>query len=415
MMIGVESDWLRPFSLAVGERRFRLLASLGGAVFLAYLAATFAGAPRDLLSLVFIVVMAPLPFVVWWAYRRAPDELRRPLLLLATAATLWLFGSVVWQGFYVAAGNKVPHSPGIWDAFFVTARLLVILALVVAMRSLIRFGLAALDTLVLVATGLALSAPFVHHGLGGGLTPAAVFTLNRPILSIATVMLILSAALGSWEGVPRSLAMLGLAELPLMLGNLIYSYQAAQGTYVDDRWANLAWGAGALLAMLAAAVIILGIDRRIRLPARTRIPNHPPGSRPIVLLSLGALSLALGVACYGLVVESRGVIVAGLLASVTIGGAMALRARGSIGTAEDAYVKLDRALAETERAKDRLAVANAELGRANAELRVLHIAFADLLNLADERTQGGIRALIEDTGGELAELLEEQIGFEQGG
>jgi hypothetical protein len=34
---------------------------------------------------------------------------------------------------------------------------------------------------------------------------------------------------------------------------------------------------------------------------------------------------------------------------------------------------------------------------------------ADLLNLADERAGGRIRELVEDTGGELAELLEHEL------
>ena len=89
---------------------------------------------------------------------------------------------------------------------------------------------------------------------------------------------------------------------------------------------------------------------------------------------------------------------------------MALRARDSIRTAEDAYTRLDQALADSERTRDQLVTANEDLGRANLELRTLHVAMTDLLNLADERTEGRMRELIEDTGSELAELLEEEIG-----
>lgn len=39
----------------------------------------------------------------------------------------------------------------------------------------------------------------------------------------------------------------------------------------------------------------------------------------------------------------------------------------------------------------------------------MHIAFADLLNLADERSSGRMRELIEGAGHELAELLEEEM------
>lgn len=34
---------------------------------------------------------------------------------------------------------------------------------------------------------------------------------------------------------------------------------------------------------------------------------------------------------------------------------------------------------------------------------------ADILNLADERTHGLMRELVEETGSELAELLEEEM------
>ncbi len=39
----------------------------------------------------------------------------------------------------------------------------------------------------------------------------------------------------------------------------------------------------------------------------------------------------------------------------------------------------------------------------------MHTAFADLLNLADERSSGRMRELIEDTGNDLAKLLEEEM------
>ena len=300
-------DWLRlDPSPGSAERRFRVLAYLGVGLFAVYLAATVAGAPASTLGIVFSFLVVPVPAAAWWAYAMSQGQLRRPILLLASAATLWLLGALVWQGFDIANGNKVPAEPGVWDALFVTARLLVIAALVVALRSLISFRLAVLDAIVVIAAGLAIGAPFVHVGLEHGATAATVFTLNLPLLSIVTLMLVASAVLGSWEGIPRSLAMLGLAEIPLMVGNLIYGYKAVQETYDDDRWADLSWAAGAIMVMLAASVIVLGIDRPARLPARPRIPDQPPGARSVLLLSLGALSLSLGVATYGLLVESRG-------------------------------------------------------------------------------------------------------------
>lgn len=72
-----------------------------------------------------------------------------------------------------------------------------------------------------------------------------------------------------------------------------------------------------------------------------------------------------------------------------------------------------RALREVERERDDLAAANAELQRANVAIRAMHLAFAELLNLADERSHGQMRELIEDTGTELAQLLEEQLARAQ--
>jgi hypothetical protein len=383
-----------------------MLAVLGGGFFVAYAAATIGGAPKPVLTFVFNAVMLPLPAVVWWASVRAPTLLRRPVMLLALGATLWLIGSAVWEAFYLAGGNKVPHPPGVWDAFFVVAQLLVIGALVLAMRSLISFRLASLDAVIVTAAGIGLAAPFVRHGLENGANPASVITLNRPILSIIILMIITSAVVTSWEGVPLSMAMLGLAEAALTVGNLIYAFEAVQDRYVDQRWATLAWGAGAILALLAASTLILRIDRPIRLSASARIPDHPVGTTRVLLISLGGLVLSCGVASYGLAIASRGVAIAGVASCVAIGIAMAFRATGSIRTAEAAYGRLDRALAETENARD-------ELARANVEIQTIQIAFADLLNLADERTDGRIRELIEGTGQELAELLEEGITEER--
>ncbi len=92
---------------------------------------------------------------------------------------------------------------------------------------------------------------------------------------------------------------------------------------------------------------------------------------------------------------------------------MALRARESIRIAEDAYSRLDCALADAEHSRDELILANEELRRANVQLQAMQIALADPLNFADERTHGRMRELIEDVGGELADLLEEQLKHRQ--
>jgi hypothetical protein len=390
------------------RRKFVALALLLGAAFAAYCIATLAGTDSDLLSPVYYVFMAPVPVVVWWAYVRAPAELRRLVFILSWAATFWLVGTVVWFGYYVAGDNTVPSPPGTWDVFFVLARLLVIVAILDTMRSVISFRIAALDAAVISAAAFAVGTAFVWRGMAHGATTASLVTLNRPLLGIVTLALIVSAAVGSAGGLRKSLALMALGEVAITIGSLVYSFQAIDGAYVDDRWANLGWAGGAALSTLAAFVLILGVDRPLAI-VRRRIPDHVPAARSVVLLALAGFVLSVVVATYGTVEQSGLLIATGLVSSAVIGVAMAVRARDSIRTAESAYERLDRELAGSERLRDELAAANHGLARANLEMQTLQVAMADLLNLADERAGGRIRELVEDTGGELAELLEQEL------
>jgi hypothetical protein len=129
----------------------------------------------------------------------------------------------------------------------------------------------------------------------------------------------------------------------------------------------------------------------------------------VLRLSVVALTLGLLVAGYGVVSNVTSLSLIGLAASFAIGVAMAARGRDAIRTAEDAYERLDDSLAEMEHARDELDAANEELRRANVEIRAMSVANAQLLNLADERTGGRMRDLIEETGTDLAALLEEQM------
>ena len=403
-----QSEWLRPATTRPdGERTFRLLSTTAIVLFLAYFAATLAGLPRDMSSLIFSVVVLPVPFIAWWTYGRAPKDLRPMWLLCAWAATLWLAGSLVWYAIFLANGSVVPKPPGWWDIFFVGAQLLLIAAIVVAMRSFALVRIAALDACVIVAAGVALGAAFIGRGLEKQVSAATLATLNRPILGIVTLMLIAAAALGSWEGIPRSLLVFGLGEAGLTVGSLVYSYAAVQGDYNNDRWANLGWSAGAGLSMLAASTIILGVDRPVRVPARHRAPGHPVGSRAALLVTLGAITLTLGVTAYGLAGDRRNVALIGVAASVAIAVSMVGRARDSLRTAELSSELLDSVLVESERARDELHLANTRLQKTNAELRTLQLAVAQGFNLIDERTQGRLRELVEQAGDDLAALVDE--------
>src|SRR5204862_7727917 len=85
-----ESDLLRPaLPRPAGERRFQVLSVAALALFLGYVTATVAGAPRADLSLFSTLTVLPVPFVAWWTWARAPEHLRPTFLRCAWAATLW--------------------------------------------------------------------------------------------------------------------------------------------------------------------------------------------------------------------------------------------------------------------------------------------------------------------------------------
>ena len=284
-----ESDLLRPaLPRPAGERRFQVLSVAALALFLGYATATVAGAPRADLSLFSTLTVLPVPFVAWWTWARAPEHLRPTFLLCAWAATLWLLAVVVWYATYIADGSQMPPSPGVWDIFLIGGRLLLIGAVLAVTRSFVSLKVTALDASVIVAAAMAVGAAFIGRGLEEHVTPGTLVTLNRPILGIVTLILIASAALGSWEGLPRSIVYLGLGEVGLTVGSLIYSYSAVQGEFGDDRWADLAWAVGAGFSMLAGAVIILRIDRPVRMAERW-VARESPGFGPVLWLTAVAV------------------------------------------------------------------------------------------------------------------------------
>lgn len=405
-----ESEWLRRGSARPeAEGRFALLTALATALFLAYLGVTLAGAPAQVSSLIFNFCVFPVPFMAWWAYARASAGLRPTLLCCAWAATLWLVGSLAWYGFFLANGSRVPTPPGWWDIPFVGAQLLLIAAVIAAMHSFDFVRVAAVDTCVIVAAGVALGAAFIGRGLESEVSLLTLTTLNRPLLGIVTLMLLASAALGSWEGIPRSLLLLGVGETGLVIGNLVYSYAAVQGRFEDNRWANLGWAAGAEVCILAGSTIVLGIDRPVQLTRRRRVHGESSGSRALLLGNLGTIALTLGVTAYGVTNGLPAVALVGVLSSVTIAVAMVYRAHRSLRTAELSSVLLETVLAESERARTQLDTENAKLQRTNAGLRTIQLAVAQGFDLIDERTQGRLRKIVEESGDALAALVDEAL------
>ena len=82
-----------------------------------------------------------------------------------------------------------------------------------------------------------------------------------------------------------------------------------------------------------------------------------------------------------------------------------MRVWRSASTSSPTAARSYRALAETERTHDELAIANEDMLRANVQIRAMHIAIDELLNVADERANGRMRDLIEETGDDLVALL----------
>ena len=144
---------------------------------------------------------------------------------------------------------------------------------------------------------------------------------------------------------------------------------------------------------------------------RPLVPGRPPGPLPVALAALFAAATALAIAWPHGLSGSLAVAFVGLSSGLVL--AVALRARRSFGVLEAAYLDLDRALFKSEQACDRLSVENEELAGANVGLRAAQIAFAEVLNLANERSKGQMRTLVEETGEGLAEILAEQLSFAQ--
>ncbi len=70
---------------------------------------------------------------------------------------------------------------------------------------------------------------------------------------------------------------------------------------------------------------------------------------------------------------------------------------------------LDAALVKSRRAQEELSAANEGLQRTNIELQALHIAMTQGFSLIDERTEGRLRALVEEAGDDLVALVDEAV------
>jgi hypothetical protein len=272
----------------------------------------------------------------------------------------------------------------------------------VAVRKALRPGQALLDYSVVVAAGACLAVAVFEPQLHSGWSAATFDAAGRPILNVLLVTVIVSAAIGRWQALPLPVGLLALGQLFSASGDLLFAFESARWTYDDDRWTNLLWITGAVIAIVTATSVILRIDRPIRF---TR--HALPGVSPLALLltNASAWSIAAAVAVYGAVTDRSGALYAGVAAAAWIGLAALIRTLGSLRETRSAYQRLDAAHLALETIKEQHDGTIAELAQRNIELTAVHAMLGSLLQLADERSDGELRSRLEESGQELMDWL----------
>ena len=135
---------------------------------------------------------------------------------------------------------------------------------------------------------------------------------------------------------------------------------------------------------------------RPRPAARTRLrsrglSNGRVGVPVTPFAALTAIAVALAAASYGVETDHTTIAMIGLVVTAVVAAAAALRANRST------------------RVRDALLEANGNLRRRNTDLEAMHRAVLQGLDVIDERTQGRLWELFEETGDELAELVDEAL------
>jgi hypothetical protein len=135
---------------------------------------------------------------------------------------------------------------------------------------------------------------------------------------------------------------------------------------------------------------------RPRPVARTRLrsrglSNGRVGIPLTPFAALTAIAVPLAAASYGVETNNRTIAMIGLVVTAVVAAAAALRANRST------------------RVRDALLEANGNLRRRNTDLEAMHQAVLQGLDVIDERTHGRLWELFEETGDELAELIDEAL------
>ncbi len=383
--------------------RLKAVCAVVLAVVGAYWAAALAGVPNGVLSAVFTLGVGVLVGLAWWAARRAPAELRLFAVLAALAVTFQVMGTALWYTAFLANGREVPEPPGYWTPFLWVGLILGVAAAWAAVRGALRLREALLDYIIVIAAAAAVAAATVGDQLDPGLSgAAAVDATVRPVTGILMVTLIVSAALGRWRALALPVGLFAVATTFTALGNVMFGWLTAEGAYTDNRWTGAVWFTGVMLAILAVAAMILRVERPVRL-SREALPAV--SARALMLVAVGAWAIAGGVGLYGGLAGRPATLYAGITASVVIGLAVSLRTLSALEESRAAYRRLDEAHRMLEQVADQRDETIEALARRNVEHNAVQAMLGSLLEIADDRSDGQLRARLEETADDLAQWL----------
>jgi hypothetical protein len=160
--------------------------------------------------------------------------------------------------------------------------------------------------------------------------------------------------------------------------------------------------AGATTTRLARTTPALESVRAVR-------ATRSPKLHALLLATLIAIGPTLALAAYGVETDQKSIAIVGLAATTLVAVTASAGARRSIRTEERSSEALVQALADSERARNELHLANERLQRKNAELEALELAVREAFEWIDEQTQGRLRELVEEAGEDLAALVDDAL------
>ena len=369
--------------------------------------ATAAGISDRLLSLVFTVTVVLVLAVAVWSAFCAWAEIRR-FVTLAVCALAWqVVADVAWYVAYEQDSGGIPHL-GWWTPALYIALVLALAAVWTGVRDILRpcdrlLRNAFLDySIVVVAAAsvaILIADPRSTSALGA---LASLDTIARTLLCLLVVVLFASALLGRWRSLPLPVGLFALALLCDACGALVETYSTAHGGYTSDRWTSLVWFIALVFLLFGALAVIAGVERPVRL-ARNALPGV--SATPLVAVVLAAWTAAGAVAVYGAVNSDQPALFAGVVAIVWIGAAGLLRLVSALGETRTAYLRLNDALFGLEQEHERAEGLVAQLAQRNVELTAVHSMLGPLLDMANERTDGALRAQLEEIADDLVAWL----------